>query len=141
LRSILLNARAIAATLVLAASLVACGGGSSGPVAVESVTFMRDEGGKPGATVASFKPTDHVLHAEAKLNQMVTGFNGRIAWVAVDTEAGAGIAIAETKVSGLAANTISSHLELPQDFPIGKYRVDFFQGDTLLKSGEFTVQP
>jgi hypothetical protein len=141
LRSILLGARAVAVALVLVAALAACGGGSAGPLQVDSVAFMRDDAGKPGATVASFKPSDHVLHAEAKLNQMTTNFTGRVAWVAVDTAAGAGIPIAETNVSGLAANTISSKLELPTDWPVGNYRVDFFQGDTLLKSGEFTVQP
>ncbi|HEV8635389.1 MAG TPA: hypothetical protein VG370_14275 [Chloroflexota bacterium] len=141
MRSIFLGARAVAVALVLVAALAACGGSPAGPLAVESVAFMRDDGGKPGATVTSFKPSDHILHAQAKLNQTTTNFNGKIAWVAVDTEAGAGIPITETNVSGLAANTISSKLELPQDWPVGKYRVDFYQGDTLLKSGEFTVQP
>ena len=132
--------RVMAVLMILAAALVACGGGSSAPVAVETITFMRDEGGKPGATVTSFKASDRVFHAQAKLNQTTTGFNGKVVWVAVETEAGDGITVAETKLSGLAANTLSSNVELPNDWPVGKYRVDFYQGDTLLKSGDFTVQ-
>jgi hypothetical protein len=143
LRSIFLGARAVAVALVLVAVLAACGGGgSAGPLAVESVAFMRDDGsGKPGATVTSFKPSDRILHAKAQLNQMATGFNGKIVWIAVDTEAGANIPIAEVPLAGLAANVLNSQLELPSDWPVGKYRVDFYSGDTVLKSGEFTVQP
>ncbi len=141
LQTLLHSGRALVTLVfVLAVALVACGGGqASGPVAVESVTFMRDDGGKPGAVTTSFKPSDHILHAQAKLNQTTTGFNGKVVWVAVETEGGNGVTIAETNVSGLAANTITGKVELPRDWPIGKYRVDFYQGDTLLKSGEFTV--
>jgi hypothetical protein len=140
--SIVLGARAVAVALVLVATLAACGGAAAGPLAVDTITLMRDDGGgKPGETVTSFKPSDRIFHAKAQLNQMTTNFNGKVAWVMVETAAGTGQSIAETNVSGVAANTLSGQLELPQDWPVGKYRVDFYHGETLLKSAEFTVQP
>lgn len=138
------GARALAVCLVLTAVLAACGGAAepAGALAVESVTFMRDDGsGNPGSTVTSFKPSDQKIHAAAKLNQITTNFNGKVVWTAVETSEGNNLMIAETAISGLAADTLSANMSLPVDWPVGKYKVEFYQAEALLKSQEFTVQP
>jgi len=40
---------------------------------------------------------------------------------------------------GAVANAFDSKLTLSRDFPVGRYRVDFFMDDQLLQSSEFQV--
>ncbi|HEX5414178.1 MAG TPA: hypothetical protein VFZ25_00830, partial [Chloroflexota bacterium] len=129
-----------ACLMVLAVGIVACGS-SSGPLAVDSVSLMRDDGsGKPGDTVTDFKPTDHKIFAEAKLNQAATGVPAKATWVAVDTSAGKNITIASVDLGTLeGANTLDTNISMPRDLPTGSYRVDFYLNGSVAKSATFQV--
>ncbi len=124
--------------LVLAATMVplsACG--DSGPLAVKNVTFSTTEG---GAATTTFSPTDRVIHAAIELSRLEPGLTAKTVWTAVDTEAGQGIEVASNEFTSLAANTIQAQLELPNDWPTGKYRLDVYLNGTLAKTAEYTVQ-
>ena len=129
---------AAAALLVLVPTIASA---QSAPAAsIQNITFMRDDGtGQPGDVVTSFSPSDHILHVHAGLDQMVLNPNGHVTWTAVDTTAGSNITIADAPLNGIAANSFDSQLSLPQDFPVGTYRVDFYMDGQLLQSGNFQV--
>ncbi len=138
MRPLLGFSRVLAVALVLLGALVACGFFS--PLAVESVTLKRaDAGGNPGETVTAFKPSDRKLFAVAALNQVATNVSLRIVWTMVDTPAGKDVKLDEVTAGGIAANTFTTNFARPTNWPPGKYRIDFFQGDKLLKAQEFTV--
>ena len=131
--------RVLVVALVLLGSLASCGF-LSGPLAVESVTLKRaDASGNPGETVTAFKPSDRKLFAVAVLNQVATNVTLRIVWTMVDSPAGKDVKLDEVSAGGLAANTFTTNLTRPTNWAPGKYRVDFFQGDKLLKAQEFIV--
>jgi ABC-type glycerol-3-phosphate transport system substrate-binding protein len=117
------------------AVLAACGGG--GPLAVQKVTLSASEG---GPAVTSFKPTDHIFYAAVELNRIDAGLTAKTVWTAVDTTNGQNIEIAQKEFSSLAANLIKAQVELPRDWPTGKYKLDIFLNGTPAKTVEFTVQ-
>jgi hypothetical protein len=119
---------------------VACGGGSSEPLAVQTVTLHRDDGaGKPGDKVDSFTPKDHIFHAKIQLNRIESGLKAKLVWIAVDTTEGKNVEVAQTEFSSLAVNQIDGKVELPNDWPAGKYRLDIYLNDKVAKSVEFSV--
>ena len=114
---------------------------SSGPVAVQNVRLARDNGsGEAGETVTGFSPSDHVFHAVVELNRIETGLKVKLAWVAVDAGGEQGFEIDSTEFTSLAANVVNGRIELPNDWPVGSYRLDIYLNDTLAKSVEFTVE-
>jgi hypothetical protein len=121
--------------------MVACGDEPSGPLAINSVTFMRDDGnGRPGDTVTDFKTTDRHLHAKATLNRSASDVPVKVVWIAVDTSAGKNITIAQVDLGKLnGGNTIDTDVSLPRDFPAGKYQVDFYLSDKVAKSATFNI--
>ena len=61
-------------------------------------------------------------------------------WTAVDTSAGQNVEVAQKEFTGMAVNSIKAQVELPSDWPTGKYRLDIYLNDALGKSVDFTVQ-
>jgi hypothetical protein len=126
--------------LLLLLSAVACSG-SSEPIAVQKITLQRDDGaGKAGDTVTSFKAADHIFHVSVDLNRIDTGLKVKLVWVAVDTSQGKDVKVAETEFTALAANKVDGKVELPSDWPTGKYRLDVYLNDKVAKSQEFMVE-
>jgi hypothetical protein len=110
------------------------------PLAVQSFALLKDDGsGKPGAPVSAFKSTDRRLFAMAQLSRVVTDFKGKASWVAVETTAGNNITVSEVDLSAPMADTITTSVELPQDWPTGKYRLDLFSNGTLISSQPFDI--
>ena len=64
----------------------------------------------------------------------------KLVWVAVDTSGGQNIDIAESEFTALAANIINGEVELPDDWPVGAYRLDIYLNDEVAKSVEFVVE-
>jgi hypothetical protein len=125
--------------LVTLAALTACSG-SSEPVKIDSVTLARDDGnGNAGEAVTSFKPTDHIFHATVKLNRIETGLKVKLSWIAVDAGGTKDTEIDHAEFTSLAANVINGKIELPNDWPTGKYRLDIYLNDKLAQSVDFTV--
>ncbi len=125
------------AMLVTSLILSACGGGNAGPLAVQSVTLSNTSG---GAAATTFSPADHIIYAVVQLNRIETGLTARVVWTAVDTSAGQNIEVASKEFTGLVVNVIQAQVELPQDWPTGKYKLDVYLNGTLANTAEFTIQ-
>ena len=119
------------------ALLAACGGGASGPLAVQKVTLSTSEG---GSAVTSFKPTDRIFYAAIELNRVDAGLTAKTVWTAVDTSAGQNTEVASKEFTGLAVNVIQAQVELPRDWPTGKYKLDVYLNGTLANTTAFTIQ-
>jgi hypothetical protein len=125
----------VIAVIVTSMTLSACGGG--GPLAVQSVTLSNTSG---GTSTTTFSPTDHIIYAAVQLNRIETGLTAMVVWTAVDTSAGQNVEVARKEFTGLAVNVIQAQVELPQDWPTGKYKLDIYLNSSLSKTVEFTVQ-
>lgn len=113
------------------------------PIGVSAITFYRDNGkGEPGEEVEEFKSSERILHVKARLNRIeVGGITVKVVWVAVDTSAGKDVVIEEVVFKSLLANQATSKLELPRDWPVGRYRVDFYLNDRLVANEGFSILP
>jgi hypothetical protein len=123
--------------LVLFGFALAAGSFGAAPLTVQSVTFSKTEG---GPAVTAFRPTDRIFYAAVKLNRVEAGLKVKTVWSAVDTTAGKDIEIARKEFTGLVLNLIKAQVELPRDWPTGKYKLDIFLNGALGKTAEFLVQ-
>jgi len=124
--------------IVMSLMLSACGGGAAaGPLTVQSVALSNASG---GAAATTFSPTDHTIYAAVQLNRIETGLTAKVVWTAVDTSAGQNVEVASKEFTGLAVNVIQAQVELPQDWPTGKYKLEVFLTGTLANTTEFTIQ-
>ena len=125
--------------VLLAFGVAACGGG--GPVTIQSVRLARDNGsGETGETVTRFSPGDHIFHAVVELNRIETGLKVKLVWIAVDAGGEKNFEIDRAEFTSLAVNIINGQIELPNDWPVGKYRLDIYLNDALAKSVDFAVE-
>lgn len=112
------------------------------PIAAGEAKLFRDNGqGKAGAEVASFVPTDRVMHF-AVATTGVGLAKRKITWVytALDTTAGKGKVTEATDERIFEDTTLTSFLELTQDAPVGKFQVELFVDGKLLKTVPFEVK-
>lgn len=125
--------------LIVAATIVSCG--KEGPTTVESITLMRDDGsGKAGETVESLKPTDRKFHAAVQLDK---GDDAKVKadLIAVDTPEGKDVPVLsqEYDVAGIE-NNVNIAFSLPNDWPVGLYKIDVAINGQPAKSKEFRIE-
>jgi hypothetical protein len=107
---------------------------------VESVTLMRDDGGEPGEEVTSFKPADHVMHFVIKFGDIQLNTKMSADLIAVNAGGSKDQSIVKKDMDALAVNTFTFTASLPQDWPVGRYKLDVYLADKLVKSHPFTVE-
>jgi hypothetical protein len=128
--------RSIMIVLAMIVSIVLSACGGAGPLAVQSVTLSKTEG---GAAVTAFSSTDRTFYATIELNRIETGLTAKVIWLAVDTTAGQNIEVAQKEFTSLLVNVINANIEMPRDWPIGKYKLDIYLNGSLAKTVEFPV--
>lgn len=107
---------------------------------IESVTLMQDNGGEPGSAVATFAPSDRVQHFSIKLDGLQVGSHDfLIEFWADETVSGKNQKVTEVKTSALLANTVTANLSLPNDWPMGWYRVDVKMDGASIGSHRYVV--
>ncbi|MBK8284640.1 MAG: hypothetical protein IPK97_06960 [Ahniella sp.] len=107
---------------------------------IESVTLMADAEGEPGEAIEVFIPSDQVQHFEINLDGTEFGNSEFVVefW-AVETSAGENIKVTEFKSEALVANTITAKISLPQEWPVGLYRLDVKMNGKKIGSYEYDV--
>lgn len=88
----------------------------------------------------TFKPSDHSLHGVLALSHIESADRYKAVWVAVDAAGLKNYVIGEFTPPKFPANTIHAKLEMPRDFPVGKYRVDWMRDNKLVRSAPFVVK-
>ena len=154
-----LHSGAIALALMLFAVLACSGGGdknssngnsnnanssnsnNSSGVHVSDLYMAKDDNGKAGDKVTSFSPSDHRIYAVAKLNDSSSGTKVKFVWYAVDAGGSKNEKIQEINYeTKILENQVSGHLELPKEWPTGKYKVEAYVNGNLEKTVEYTVE-
>lgn len=108
---------------------------------VESVTFSRDDGdGAAGETVTSFAPSDRIQHATIRLSTLASGATVHIKWIAVDAGGEQNVTVVEQDFEAIVGNTVNLKVSLPNDWPVGSYKLDVYIDGELAASEPITVE-
>ena len=114
--------------------------GSTG--AIDDLHMAKDDGkGDPGEETNAFSPGDRTIHCVAKLADGKAGTKMKFSWFIVDAGGSTNEKIKDIDYTtrGLE-NIVHGHLTLPQDWPIGKYRVEVFVNGNLEKTARYSVK-
>jgi hypothetical protein len=120
-----------------APTAAAAGGSEEG---VESITLKRDDSGEPGEEVTSFKPEDHVMHFVIQFGSIQLNTKMSAELIAVDAGGNKNSSVIKKDMDALAANIFTFTASLDRDWPAGKYKLDVYLADKLVKSQPFSVQ-
>jgi hypothetical protein len=110
--------------------------------AIKEIHMAKDDGhGKPGSPTFSFEPSDRTLHCVATLKEAHAGTEMRFSWWIVDADGTQNRKIKDIDyTTRTLEDIIHGHLSLPQDWPIGKYKVQVYVNGNLDRTVPFTVQ-
>lgn len=116
--------------------------GKTGVVSIESVALAKNGGGKPGETVSAFAAADETQYFVATLNEGKTGTRVKGVFTVVNAGGETNQKIAETEIVTVDddQNKVNFHITLPDGFPAGDYKADFYLNDQLAKTTEYKVQ-
>ncbi len=109
--------------------------GESGPLAIDKIQLMNMED-DPVETIA---PEDQEFKCVIKLNQ--TGSEAMIGMemLYVEGEAEQSVITQEFKMEGLN-NQVEFTISLPRPWPVGSYRIDAYNNDSLASMFDFVVK-
>jgi hypothetical protein len=110
--------------------------------AISELHMAKDDGnGDPGAETNAFDPGDRTIHCVAKLAEAKAGTKMKFSWFIVDAGGSKNEKIKDIDYTTRAIeNIVHGHLTLPQDWPIGKYRVEVFVNGNLEKTALYSVK-
>jgi hypothetical protein len=110
--------------------------------AIKEIHMAKDDGnGDPGDETDSFAPGDRTVHCVATLRQAKSGTAMKFAWWIVDADGSRNQKIKEINYNTRALeNVVHGHLTLPQDWPVGKYKVQVYVNGDLDKTAFYAVQ-
>ena len=109
--------------------------------------FRRDDGkGGPGEAVAQFTPADRAQHFEVGAQGLKEGSAVRWEFTALETAVGSRplLASIDRSAAGLQGATeviLNGKIELPRDWPIGRYRATVLVNGVVLRMLDYVVAP
>lgn len=109
---------------------------------IGEVRMFRDRAGEPGEQVTEFRPQDRRMHFLVKLARLKFGnLDFQVRYVGEQTTEGDEIEIARADFGALTAEQIKTHVELPQDWPLGRYRLDVLMNGEVIGRHRYIVSP
>jgi hypothetical protein len=110
--------------------------------AIKDIHMAKDDGnGAPGDTTDTFAPGDRTVHCVATLKESKSGTQMKFSWWIVDADGTKNQKIKEIDYSTKALeNIVHGHLTLPQDWPVGKYKVQIYVNGDLDRTVFYSVQ-
>lgn len=111
-------------------------------VAIKEIHMAKDDGnGKPGESTLGFSPGDRTIHCVATLKEAKAGTPMRFSWWIVDADGSKNQKVKEINYNTRAReNIVHGHLTLPQDWPIGKYKVQVYVNGDLDRTVFYSIQ-
>ncbi len=118
------------------------GGEQGSGAAINEIHMAKDDGnGDPGDQTDSFAPGDRTIHCVAKLKQAKSGTAMKFSWWIVDADGSKNQKIKEIDYKTHALeNVVHGHLTLPQDWPVGKYKVQIYVNGDLDRTVLYSVR-
>ncbi len=110
--------------------------------AIKEIHMAKDDGrGNPGDRTNTFSPDDHKLHCVATLKESKAETEMKFSWWIVDAGNTQNKKIKDIDYTTNAKeDIIHGHLSLPQDWPVGKYKVQVYVNGNLDRTVPFTVR-
>jgi hypothetical protein len=110
-------------------------------VYVDRIYMAKDKNGDPGEETTSFAPSDRMIHCVIALNKAKKGTEVRFIWKIVDVEGSKNEDIKTIDYTTKSfENKVHGHLNLPRDWPVGKYRVEVYINGNLDKTIDYTIE-
>jgi hypothetical protein len=109
---------------------------------IKEIHMAKDDGnGNPGDETDSFAPGDRTIHCVASLKQAKSGTDMRFSWWIVDADGSKNQKVKDIDYKTRALeNIVHGHLTLPQDWPVGKYKVQIYVNGDLDKTAFYSIQ-
>ena len=109
---------------------------------IQDVHMAKDNGrGAPGDETLSFAPNDRTVHCVVKLKEAKRGTAMKFSWWIVDADGTKNQKIKDIDyTTRTLENVVHGHLSLPQDWPIGKYKVQVFVNGDLDRTIAYSIQ-
>lgn len=110
--------------------------------AIKEIHMAKDDGnGAPGTETDSFAPGDRTVHCVATLRESKSGTAMRFSWWIVDADGSKNQKVKDIDYKTRALeNIVHGHLTLPQDWPVGKYKVQIYVNGDLDKTAFYSVR-
>ena len=110
-------------------------------VYVTRIYMAKDKNGMPGDETTTFSPDEHKVHCVAEFNKAKGGTSVKLVWKMVDVEGNKDkeIKTLDYKTKSFEPN-VHGHLELPYDWPKGRYGVEIYVNNELDKTIEYTIE-
>ncbi|HEV7744556.1 MAG TPA: hypothetical protein VGO56_06150 [Pyrinomonadaceae bacterium] len=110
--------------------------------AIKEIHMAKDDGnGGPGDETDSFQPGDRTIHCVTTLKAAKSGTQMKFSWWIVDADGTKNQKIKDIDYSTRALeNIVHGHLTLPQDWPIGRYKVQIYVNGDLDRTLFYSVR-
>ena len=110
--------------------------------AIKEIHMAKDDGnGAPGDETNTFAPSDRTVHCVATLKNAKSGTQMKFSWWIVDADNTKNQKIKDIDyTTGALENVIHGHLTLPQDWPVGKYKVQVYVNGDLDRTLAYSVR-
>ncbi len=101
---------------------------SGSSTVIKEIHMAKDNGkGDPGDNSLTFSPSDRTIHCVTKLAEAKSGTKMKFSWWIVDADGSTNQKIKDIDyTTRTLENVVHAHLTLPQDWPIGKYKVEVY---------------
>ena len=111
-------------------------------LAIKEIHMAKDNGnGQPGDETDSFEPGDRTIHCVTTLKTAKSGTQMKFSWWIVDADGTKNQKIKDIDYSTRALeNIVHGHLTLPQDWPVGKYKVQIYVNGDLDRTLFYSVR-
>ena len=111
-------------------------------LAIKEIHMAKDDGnGDPGDETDSFAPSDRTIHCVTTLKEAKSGTQMKFSWWIVDADGTKNKKIKDIDYSTRALeNVVHGHLTLPQDWPVGKYKVQIYVNGDLDRTLFYSVK-
>ena len=111
-------------------------------LAIKEIHMAKDDGnGAPGDETDSFEPGDRTIHCVTTLKEAKSGTQMKFSWWIVDADGTKNKKIKDIDYSTRALeNIVHGHLTLPQDWPVGKYKVQIYVNGDLDRTLFYSVK-
>ncbi len=108
---------------------------------INEIYLAKDDAGKPGDKAEVFGPDVRTIHCAVELKVPAPGTKVKFSWWIVSAAGAENEKINDFEyVVKENEEVVHSNLTIPNTWPQGKYKVEFYVNNTLEKTVNFTVE-
>jgi len=115
---------------------------SKADVYITEIYMAKDDNGDPGEPTTNYNPGDHMIHCVVELNTAREGTQLKFVWHTIDVIGRPGSEVIKSIEYATKAreNIVHGHLNYPEDWPKGTYKVDVYVNGVLDKTMNYKME-